>query len=118
MRAIVSPAPARSGPHRPRNMIHTLALCPAPRIRIARVPNNSWPAIPFFISRATASPAHGGRGRDPEPPRRRDKEDDMRKHFLQQAAGAATLMGVLAMAGVPAQAAEIRAKVPFSFEVN
>jgi hypothetical protein len=43
-------------------------------------------------------------------------EDVMRK-FLKTA-GAATLMGVLATLAVTADAAQIRAQVPFSFEVN
>src|SRR5262249_59056926 len=42
---------------------------------------------------------------------------NMRKQILK-AAGAATLFGVLAMVGVSAQAAQIRADIPFSFECN
>ena len=41
----------------------------------------------------------------------------MRKQFLK-AAGAATLMGVMAMVSVAAHAAQIRATIPFSFEVS
>jgi len=39
-------------------------------------------------------------------------------HNFLKTAGAATLMGVLTMAGVAAEAGQIRATVPFSFEVN
>src|SRR3954469_14754426 len=110
MAAIVSPAPAQPGPPRRRNLRRRS------RNRIARVSNNSNPRQSVLHLENGSVPGRRRTRSRSGTATRADKEDVM--HNFLKTAGAATLMGVLTMAGVAAEAGQIRATVPFSFEVN